>query len=245
MKILFVSDLHYFHPWFEWVLKEVPAYDLLVLGGDLLDHNDPTPRARQVESVSAWIREIRGPICISSGNHDRRWDSRQNRWLPAHWLTRLSRDDLRAGGAVAVFDGLSILTTEYREPLEDPSAAVWITHNPPADSGVGRSADGWDGGDVGLGESLRVHRPALLLCGHVHEPMRWHDLVGDTLCINVGMNRHARVPNHVLLDTEAGTAERYSETDRMPRLEKLDFAAEFPAVAERLNPAVTVGSNYK
>ncbi len=37
MRCLFVADLHYALPQFDWLLKTAPCYDLTVLAGDALD----------------------------------------------------------------------------------------------------------------------------------------------------------------------------------------------------------------
>ena len=37
MRCLFVADLHYSLPKFDWLLRAAPKYELVVLAGDALD----------------------------------------------------------------------------------------------------------------------------------------------------------------------------------------------------------------
>ncbi len=222
MKILFVSDLHYFHPWFDWLRNDAPDRDVLVIAGDLLNQNHPTPHHRQVEWASAWIQQLAGPLCISSGNHDRTWDSRANQWNPASWLRQVERADFWACGDVAVIDGISLQTTEYRASIPDEAADILITHSPPHGSTVSRSEDGWDGGEPDLTELIKDRSPKMLLCGHQHLPNQWFSRLGDTLCINPGMQLGARVPNHIMIDTENASVSRYVFDELSPDVQILD-----------------------
>jgi len=60
--ILAVSDLHRNKKQMDWVSEQ--SFDLLLLGGDLLDHGEGRI------DVSDWIRAIDRPVAIASGNHD-------------------------------------------------------------------------------------------------------------------------------------------------------------------------------
>lgn len=62
MQILAVSDIHRNMRQMRWISAQ--SFDLLLIGGDLLDHGDGQ------HDVSNWIRSINRPVAISSGNHD-------------------------------------------------------------------------------------------------------------------------------------------------------------------------------
>jgi Icc-related predicted phosphoesterase len=75
LKILLVSDLHFQKPWFLWLIKEAPHYDLVCIAGDLLDgFNEEVSVLDQI----LWLLKQWKPLyletgvalAVSSGNHD-------------------------------------------------------------------------------------------------------------------------------------------------------------------------------
>lgn len=44
---------------------------------------------------------------------------------------------------------------------------------------------------------------SLVLSGHIHDPLRWHACVGGAWCFNPGVDRGAKVPNQIVIDTGA------------------------------------------
>lgn len=206
MKILFVTDLHYHEPWYQWLRTRAPYHDLLVIGGDLLDQNHPASQEKQICNVTEWIERLSQPVFICSGNHDRMWNSVYSRWERARWLTSLSRAGLRTRRGVIRYRGVSFLIHNFREPIAPGRAKVWIAHMPPSGTAVAGSTVGAADGDARLAAWLKRRRPKLLLCGHQHTPTLWRAQVGQTLCLNPGINWGAAVPNHIVIDTDAATA---------------------------------------
>jgi Icc-related predicted phosphoesterase len=49
-------------------------------------------------------------------------------------------------------------------------------------------------GSAALAEAIRDTQPAVMLFGHVHQPLAARARIGRTECINVGHFRGARVP---------------------------------------------------
>lgn len=71
MKILVTSDLHAHMPWFEWLARIGKDFDLIVLGGDLLQQE--TNILDQANDIFDWLKlwpESNGTLAICSGNHD-------------------------------------------------------------------------------------------------------------------------------------------------------------------------------
>ncbi|MDP0500279.1 MAG: metallophosphoesterase family protein [Verrucomicrobiota bacterium JB022] len=210
MRILFVTDLHYQQPWFDWIRDQAPEHDLLCLGGDLLDQNHPAPHHKQVDCVGQWLHELTQPTYLCSGNHDRPWDSARSRWLPADWLHALGDVHLWAHASIVPCGDLRLLIGHYHEPLPHGEADIWLVHTPPAGSSVSRPAHGRDMGDRRLAIELHQRRPALVLCGHQHRPAYWYARLGPTLCVNPGLNWGAPFPNHVVVDTSTGLVHWHS-----------------------------------
>jgi len=65
-----------------------------------------------------------------------------------------------------------------------PACDLLLTHCPPSDSLLGRTASGSDGGSLAIRErALRHH--GVLACGHIHEAAGV-ERIGDCLCLNAG-----------------------------------------------------------
>ena len=84
------------------------------------------------------------------------------------------------------------------------------------------SPTSWTGrrhyGDEDLVKWIEQHRPAVVLCGHVHESPfatdgSWIDRIGTTVVFNAGRQR-GPVPTHIELDTQTGEA-TWSSVERI------------------------------
>jgi len=69
MKILITADLHFRRPWFRWLIEQAANYDLVCIGGDLLDMFAGESRTEQAREVTRLIRELANhvPVAICSG----------------------------------------------------------------------------------------------------------------------------------------------------------------------------------
>ena len=72
MRMLFVADLHYTLKQFDWLAAHASDYDLVIIGGDLLDLGSPLDFDVQIVVVEKYLHRIRqkAPLLVSSGNHD-------------------------------------------------------------------------------------------------------------------------------------------------------------------------------
>jgi Icc-related predicted phosphoesterase len=71
MKLLLTADLHYRLDWYEWLLKNAPAYDAVAVAGDLLDMSQDLPP--QIEFLRGWVAKMKlagTPLFLCDGNHD-------------------------------------------------------------------------------------------------------------------------------------------------------------------------------
>jgi predicted MPP superfamily phosphohydrolase len=72
VKMLFVADLHYALKQFDWLMTNASRFDVVVIGGDLLDLGSALEIDVQivvVEKYLGWLRE-QARLLVSSGNHD-------------------------------------------------------------------------------------------------------------------------------------------------------------------------------
>ena len=72
MRILVASDLHYRLKQYDWLLRAVEGYDLLIIAGDLLDMAGFASIDAQIVVVLKYMRRLQDqiPLMVCSGNHD-------------------------------------------------------------------------------------------------------------------------------------------------------------------------------
>lgn len=231
MRLLFVSDLHYSLKQFDWLLSEAAEFDLVIIGGDLLDLSSALDADVQITIVERYLELLRQKttLAVSSGNHD--GDSRNEAdetvaaWLRAARNNRLhvDGDSFEAGGMrITVcpwLDG-SMGESEVERLLAKEAARgtgpwLWIYHAPPEGSRTS-----WAGrrfiGDEFLSSMIQRHSPDMVMSGHIHnspfyEQGAWVDRIGRTWVFNPGRQIGDR-PTSIIVDLEAMTAE-WSSTE--------------------------------
>ncbi|MFZ5497219.1 MAG: metallophosphoesterase family protein [Verrucomicrobiota bacterium] len=222
MKILHCSDLHGVFPWYEWLVREAPGYDLVCLAGDLLDAGSPGTIPDQMRDISVILGRVRTAMAICSGNHDmvHAVDSGPS----ALWVQDLRRPGVWTDGDRCERQGRRFYCHPWVLPVPVASAGdIWIIHSPPEGTATSQ-ADGsdYDHGDFEFSELCQSGRgPAIALCGHIHEPRSWNATMGRTLVLNPGWSRDPLVPAHIVLDLSQRTATRHfpehpPETVRLP-----------------------------
>ena len=221
MQCLFVADLHYSLPQFDWLLQAAKRYDLVVLAGDALDLGSIVDFRAQTLVVRKYLERLAGVtrLIVCSGNHD--LDSKGDTGEKvARWI-----EDLRAlniltdGDSVVVDDTLFTICPWWDGPvvrerlvaqLEADARCrrgmrwVWIHHAPPLDSPTS-----WSGsrslGDSDLQQWIGQHSPDIVIAGHVHQSPfvkdgSWADQIGTTWVFNAG-HQFGAPPAHIVLDT--------------------------------------------
>src|SRR6187399_7743 len=99
MRILFVADLHYTLRQFDWLAANAGDYDLVVIGGDLLDLGSALDFDVQIVVVEKYLHQIRQKtrLLVSSGNHDGDSRNAANESV-AQWLQDCRMQDLFVDG---------------------------------------------------------------------------------------------------------------------------------------------------
>ncbi|TSJ77740.1 metallophosphoesterase family protein [Rariglobus hedericola] len=202
MTILHVTDFHFNKRWFDWLPDNAPAHDLLVMSGDMLNLSDAAPHQKQIDWVSDWINDYPRPISVCSGNHDLEWDSELELWTPAYWVRNLASANVWVDGQRVTLDGLSLLNISCTTRPKGGNADIWVVHAPPTKTLVATRTNSRDAGDPDLVDPIRRYSPQVVLSGHVHNPVHWHEQKDSTLYLNPGRDTDARFPNHILLQTE-------------------------------------------
>lgn len=226
MRCLFVADLHYSLPQFDWLLRAAAGYGLTVLAGDALDLGSIADFRAQTLVVRKYLQRLAGVtrLIVCSGNHD--LDSRGEAGEKvARWI-----EDLRAMNIATDGDSLTIGGTLFtvcpwwdgpvaREALIAQLEAdahrreglcwVWIHHAPPRNSPVS-----WSGrqsmGDADLEQWISQYKPDIVVSGHIHQSPfvkdgSWADRIGATWIFNAG-HQFGAPPAHIVLDTMVNEA---------------------------------------
>lgn len=217
MKILHVADLHINHVWFDWVANQ-RDFDLLVVAGDLQDGFSDIPMEEQARAIQDWLLAIRLPVAVCSGNHDF-WstpdDGSGDPMAEAGWLKSLKGKGniVAVDGDVLDFAGNTILVNGWGQvPTAEMPLDIVVTHAPPAGSPCAQSVYSYmDCGDPVLVSSLEPFLPRVMLCGHVHRPKlnscEWPVIGRLTTVLVPGQDETSEVPNHWIIDMEAGTTQ--------------------------------------
>ena len=229
MKLLVLADLHYNLPQFDWLLAQAPAYDAVIVAGDLLDLASSVDPGAQVVVVRKYLQRLRAlvPIVICSGNHDLDETTPAGEKY-ARWVGSARRLSILADGDTATlgdfmltvcpwWDGpetRAAIGAQLEKAADEPHQSwMWIYHAPPTNSPTS-----WSGhrsfGDEALAGWIGQYAPDLVFCGHVHEAPfarggSWADRIGTTWVFNAG-KQIGPVPTHIAIDTVAGEAAWFS-----------------------------------
>ena len=236
MRLLFVADLHYALKQFDWVVAQSAGFDVVLIGGDLLDLASALDPDVQIVVVEKYLERIRAQtrLVVSSGNHDGDGRNEADESVAA-WLreTRapgrfVDGDCLELPGVMVSicpwWDG-PVTRAEVEAQLERDAARVagrwiWVHHAPPSGSPVC-----WNGkkhiGDEYLRGWIERFRPDLVLSGHIHNSPfypegAWVDRIGRTWVFNPGRQPGGQ-PTFIQVDLGAMTAEWSSAEGRSVR----------------------------
>jgi Icc-related predicted phosphoesterase len=195
MRIYAVADIHARTPLIAKVLDNVVAHraEVLVLAGD-------TTGLRHPESILGRLAGVPVPILVIRGNSDPpRIEAflKHTRQLISLHLKRTEYNGVTfvgLGGTLPLPFGSRVAWNEKKrfaalEPLVDPSS-VLVVHPPPRgtlDTVFGR----FQAGSAGLTRFVLHARPALVVCGHIHECPGCQRL-GSSLVVNCSAGRHGQ-----------------------------------------------------
>jgi Icc-related predicted phosphoesterase len=229
MKLIFLADLHFSLKQYDWLLAKGGEYDLIVIGGDLLDVSASLNLDTQISVVEKYLGLLMktSRLVVSSGNHD--GDSRNSAdESVAQWLQDYKTEGIYVDGDSFELQDLHITVCPWwdgdlsrgeieqqleREAALAPKRWVWIHHAPP--EGASTS---WSGrkyiGDEYLRKWIERFKPEMVLSGHIHnapfaEPGSWVDCIGSTWVFNAGRQTGEK-PTWLSIDLTAMEAEWHS-----------------------------------
>jgi Icc-related predicted phosphoesterase len=226
MRLLFVADLHYALKQFDWLVANAANYDIIIIGGDLLDLASSLDFDVQIVVVEKYLARIREKtrLIVSSGNHDGDSRSAADESV-AQWIQDsradgvcVDGDSLQLPGAfISIcpwWDGPASQAQLDRQLAEHAPKVqgrwIWVHHAPPAGSPVCWSGKKFIGDEVLLAW-IKKYQPDMVLSGHIHNSPfypdgSWVDRIGKTWVFNPG-KQIGPCPTNIILDLDAMTAE--------------------------------------
>jgi Icc-related predicted phosphoesterase len=191
MRLLLFSDLHCDAAAARRIVERSAAVDVLVGAGDFASVR------RGIDVCIAVLRAIPKPAVLVPGNNESLDELREacRSWQHAHVLhgTGMAIDGIQfygLGGGVPVtpFGPWSFDFTEEQasQLLADcPTGCVLVSHSPPKGV-VDKSSSGRSLGSTAVLEAIRSKRPALVVCGHIHESAGQVASLDGTPVVNAG-----------------------------------------------------------
>lgn len=205
MRILAITDLHGDRGALERILAEATTPDLLLLGGDLTNFGT----ADEAERMVRRCRETGQPVYAVSGNCDSREIDERLVELGVSLFGRgVVHEGLGLAGVSAMppWHGTMYELSEAEiavaldagwQQLAAAERVVLLCHPPPHGTAVDRTRSGSNVGSTAVREHVLRHRPAAVVCGHIHEA-RGIDRLGETTVVNCGEARRGYYAELVL-----------------------------------------------
>lgn len=175
MKILHISDIHGETGIITSVAK-AEDYDLIIATGDF-----------ESLSIVKELAQLDKPVFAVSGNMDSKIIRSELETLGLSIEGRVSefRSYLFAGiGGKYIYDNVTQVISALLS-IRNPAPLIIVSHYPPAGVKVDMTYSQIHIGKGILRELIDEFKPALFLCGHVHEA-RGYDVLKGTLIVNSG-----------------------------------------------------------
>lgn len=190
MKILHATDLHYNKSWFKFIKNLESNFDIVCITGDFIDAFDEGGIAPQIAYVSEWLVSFNKPVFVCSGNHDVGLAYEQE------WLNDIP--NIYADNAVKEIDGIKFGCSPYLKPdyAKFAQCDVLLSHVPPAytKASVGYSGDDYGSEKLYNAIGKQVIVPKILLCGHIHNPIKNICRLKYTTIYNPGCDKNLKEP---------------------------------------------------
>lgn len=221
MKILHITDLHFFKPYFIWVTENQNKFDAICITGDILNNhiNCKSSYSEQIDWINEWVKSVTKSLLICSGNHDEYYDvesetleelftinnddsdiieySHQNSHI--NWIKNLNNKDITTDGKKTIINNLKFGCIPYGEDnfSQYSDCDVILYHIPPSISGTACEANRNLGCNF-IAQALKEKtiQPQWILSGHIHQPSKKFDQIMQTKISNPGSSFKLKVPHH-------------------------------------------------
>lgn len=166
---LAISDTHGLLP-----DLDLSGIDRILMAGDVCpanDHSEQRQRRWLERNFSAWVEHLKIPVYLALGNHDFVDDFAAPSNL--HYGTQRIVDGILLFSWVPQFFDWAWMAEEHElarrlnDVLGRERPSIWVTHGPPY--GVCDEVRGEHHGSKALLSAIKLYKPELVVCGHLHE----------------------------------------------------------------------------
>lgn len=155
--------------------------DIIVLNGDLVEEDSPT-------GIVYYFAKTGKPVILVPGNHD--WFATD--FLAAKYnMQNLHNKAMNFGNIAIVGSGSNMAMMSEKDiydgirRLKSAQKTLLVSHVHPSGT-LMESFSQFVKGSIGLRKAIEATKPAVVICGHVHEAEGIEEKIGDTLVVNVG-----------------------------------------------------------
>ncbi len=190
MKILALSDVHGDKRFMQKMAKKGKAadVDLVILAGDLADD------AGNIAGLVGPLKEEGLDVAILPGNHE---GLSETNFLVKRYDAKSLHGYVIQSGDVGIFGcgyadvGIHQLSEKEffetlkkaHEQVKDVKHKIMVSHVQPSESVIGI---GMFPGSSGVRKAVEEFKPALHICGHIHETHGMEEMINNTRVLNVG-----------------------------------------------------------
>jgi Icc-related predicted phosphoesterase len=193
MKLLCITDLHGRSSALQEIMSDAGPVDVILLGGDITDFDTPNAAEQQVHLASEQCDTVLAVAgnCDSASIDDR---------LVELGVSLFGRGIVHEHVGFYGVSAMPPWTGNMYELSENQIAAalergyeqtrganmrVMLSHSPPHDTELDRVHGGRHVGSMSVRAAIEQQRPALAVCGHIHES-RGIQRIGPTTAVNCG-----------------------------------------------------------
>lgn len=155
--------------------------DIIVLNGDIVEEDNPN-------GVVYYFAKTGKPVFLVPGNHD--WFATD--FLAAKYdLQNLHNKSVNFGNIAIVGSGSNMAMMSEKDiydgirRLKSSQKTLLVSHVHPSGT-LMETFSQFVKGSIGLRKAIEATKPAVVICGHVHEAEGIEEKIGNTLVVNVG-----------------------------------------------------------
>jgi len=194
MRIIAFTDVHGSYDRLEEILRTESSFDAVIIGGDLTTHGTIDEAGSAIQRFQKFGK----PVLAVAGNMDLPSFDSAYETLGVNINAKgvLVGDTGFFGVAGSSFTPMNTpyeiseteITRRATQGWRDVEPARWkifVPHAPPKGTALDRILIGKHVGSAAVREFVDLHKPDVLVCGHIHES-RGIDALGKTQMVNCG-----------------------------------------------------------
>ncbi len=215
IKILAGTDFHGFKPAFEALAQKAEniGVNIVILCGDITNFGTE----QQAISLLSPLSRLRVPVLFVPGNCDPPSLTSINldniRCIHGSGLIHVNFAFIGVGGSPKtpfntflemsegeIYETLQRSLKDLDDRINNYFQKILVSHAPPKNTKLDTTSLGGHVGSISVRRFIEEYKPALTLCGHIHEA-KGVDSIGETLIVNPGPSKQG---NYAIIDISEG-----------------------------------------